>query len=235
MINNVGSLTDFSVYYCAESFTAKKLKKYVVSPLKKGIDFAEIGLGVVPKERLSAFRNVLASSSRALSFIELPKKLNKICRHVTVLYQWRQAENVAEVGLNLFNDGTSVVNSAGGLLTFANDEGLLTLSGSQLIYLNALGLLGSVAVTAKSAQDLKKTVGQFWNNPDPQQQMPLLIDLICRISALALGIFGILTFACGGELIVKGVILGISLLSLSLSICKYFYSNLYLNPTNKDI
>lgn len=172
-------------------------------------------------------RRILSRTSQLFSWIDTPKKILSLRRSCSLLNASQGTGAFCLQGIGTFKEFTSVLRVGTTSLEVAHQDGLIALSARCLSILNGVGFLSCLAVVLKNARDLKENFNQLLTSRHWGRAFNLaLIKIIYKICAIATGIFGMLTFAYGGDLIAKSILLTLSTISLALSISKYYCKKL---------
>lgn len=195
-------------------------KTFAFKAPARALDWADL-LG---KEVPGDSKKVLSRSSSLLNFAEIPKKVWKFDHSINSLFESDSISDGVEKVIDVFRRLMAILAVFAVGIKIAVEESLLLLSEKQLNILDASCFLSSLALTIYSAKELKKSFAVLFQ---AEGDMSLnLLKTTARICGLATGIFGMTAFAFGEAMIAKWAVLGVSTVSLSTSIFKYYYNSL---------
>lgn len=215
--------------------TPKGLNELVVDPATTTIRWAEIAVTAL-SEIVQGPKEIFERIGHVLLWAEIPTQLMKLGRSIVKLKDsiasrsvLLTADKVGKVYVNatfftgLVADGAQVLYRAG----------ILPLSSVALVALQALGLVGSVALLVKAGRGIIKNFNLLRNYEawTPQFNF-VLIRLVAKILLLVVAIFSIAAvFYSFGPLI--WIILIFSTLLLIASLAEYFYEKKYFGEKAK--
>ena len=201
------------------------VQNLVLKPGIKSIDWGN-KFQDLPKEAYES-RKILSHTSQAFSWIALPKKITNLGKSYTLMNASQGTGAFCMQGIGTFKDFMTVVRVGTTSLEVAHEDSLIALSARQLAILDGVGFLSCLAVVMKNTRDLKENFDQLCTNSPWERAFNLaLIKIIYKVCAITTGIFGMITFAFGGGLIAKSILLTVSTTSLALSISKYYCKRL---------
>lgn len=173
-------------------------------------------------------RKAFSHSTSLLSWMDLPKKCSKFERSIASLGNSDTFSELVEKIVNVFKKFTSVIGLVTSALQIAVEDGILALSKRQINILDATGLISSLALTLYSALGMKKSYSVLTTSKKEGYDLGIyLLKTVARICSLATGIFGMVSYAYGGAILAKWALLGVSTVSLSTSIIKYYFKSLH--------
>lgn len=179
------------------------------------------------EEALQA-RTVCCRSNSILSVMDMPNKVSKLGKSVVSLSNYGTCGDFFDRIINVFKKFTSLIGVVVSGVQIAHEEGVLALSDCQFSILDGIGFAGSLALFLKSTTAIKKNISLLSTHRVGSYEFNLsLLKLVGRICGLVTGIFGLATFALNGGLQARYVMLGISTISLTISISKYYLTSLY--------
>ncbi|NGX59383.1 MAG: hypothetical protein KR126chlam3_00534 [Chlamydiae bacterium] len=203
----------------------------VFKPSLRCLDWAAVASREVAAT--SEARKVFSRSNSLLSWMGMPKKIHNLERSVVSLSHYGSLGEYIEKIITVFKRFTSLIGIFVSAIQIAYQEGVISLSKYQLTFLDTVGFIGSFALFLKSITDIKKNFVLVFSSRIGSYTFNLsLLKLIGKICGLATGIFGMYTFAFGGGLQAKWIMLGISTISLITTISKYYFTSLY--PSEKS-
>ncbi|MDN3506255.1 MAG: hypothetical protein P0S96_03400 [Simkaniaceae bacterium] len=192
-------------------------------PAMRALDWA----GKSTEEALQA-RAVCCRSNSILRVLDVPNKVNKLGRSVVSLAHCGSCGDFFDRVINVFKKFTSLIGVVVSGIQIAHEEGLLSLEDYQFSILDGIGFAGSLALFLKSGAAIRKNFTLLSSSRVGSYEFNLsLLKLVGRICGLVTGVFGLATFALNGGLQARYVMLGISTISLTISIAKYYLTSLY--------
>jgi|GEM_PF-3272699 len=192
-------------------------------PSLKALDWVNKG-----SEDALLAREVCCRSNSILNVMDVPNKVSKLGRSVSSLSNYGSFGGYLERVINVFKKFTSLISVAVSSVQIAHEEGLLALSEYQFSILDGVGFASSLALFLKSTTAIKKNFNVLLSTKVGSYECNLsLLKLVGRICGLVTGVFGMVTFALNGGLQAKWVLLGVSTISLTISISKYYLTSLY--------
>ncbi|NGX47046.1 MAG: hypothetical protein K1000chlam3_00415 [Chlamydiae bacterium] len=181
-----------------------------------------------PTEQALRSHWICSRSNSLLNVMDMPTKVSKLGKSIVSLSHYGTLGEYIERIINVFKKFTSIIGIFVSGIQIAHEEGMILLTSYQFSILDTIGFVGSSALFLKSMTGIKKNFGQLMSSQRWGYAFNLaLLKLIGRICGLVTGIFGMITFAFGGGIHAKWVMLGISTISLSMSISKYYFISLY--------
>lgn len=196
-----------------------KVVRPVIKPVIKALDWAELIKGALPKLAKDS-RKVLKRVSDGLGVLELPLKRDKLLRSFNLALSGATIGEKAAFSIETLNCSTSIAGTGVAAVETAHDLGAFSLSANQLLMLNIFGFICSCILVIKSFMDIQKT---FTKLKHDETWNPVLI-LAKKICQLILGCFGMAFFFLGGGFASPYLFLGVSTLSLTISITKDIYN-----------
>jgi len=169
-------------------------------------------------------KKIFSNSSFVLSLVEIPKKFSKLESSLNSVRELEGFSDGVEKVVDLFRRLMVIFAGFAAGVQIALEENLLYLSEGKIKILNAVCFLSSVALTLHSAKKLRKNL-TLLSQVEGDRGL-LFLKTVSRICSLTTGIFGMLFFAFGEAMIAKWAVLGVSTVSLSTSIFKYYHKNL---------
>lgn len=188
------------------------------------LDWATLAGQDVPDDSKKAFGH----STSLLSWMDLPNKCSKLERSVVSLGGADSFGEVVENIVHIFKRITSIMGLVTSALQIAVEDGMLVLSSRQVDILNATGFISSLALVLYSATGIKKSYTVLTSSKrEGYDLMVYLLKTVARVCGLATGFFGMISYAYGGAILAKWALLGVSTVSLSTSIIKYYFKSLH--------
>jgi len=188
------------------------------------LDWANLAGKEVSDDPKKAFGH----STSLLSWMDLPNKYSKLEKSVASLGGADSFGEVVEKVVNIFKRITSILGLLTSALQIAVEDGILVLSSRQVDILNTSGFISSLALALYSAMGIKKSYSVLTNSKREGYDLGVyLLKTVARICGFATGVFGMISYAYGGAFLAKWALLGVSTVSLSTSIIKYYFKSLH--------
>lgn len=186
----------------------------------RALDWADL----FGKEVSDDSKKVFSKSSSLLSLVEMPKKISKLEGSVNSLTEAEGISDGVEKIIDVFKRFMAIMAIFFAWVKISLAEGFIFLSERQLNILCGSCFLSSVVLVLHSSKEVKKNLNILYH---PEGDIGLhLLKTVSHICSLTTGIFGMTATAFGEAMVAKWAILGISTVSLSTSIFKYYYNNL---------
>ena len=201
------------------------VQNLLLKPGIKSIDWGEKYQNL--PEEVYESRRILSHTSQVFSWIDLPKKILRLGQSYSLMNADQGVHGFCMRGIGTFRDLMAIIRIGTTSLEMAHEDSLIALSERQLAILDGVGFLSCLAIVMKCIRDVKENFNQMCTNPVWERGFNLaLIKIIYNVCAIATGVFGMITFIFGGDIIAKSILLVISTSSLVLSISKYYCKKL---------
>jgi len=168
----------------------------------------------------------------------LPEKHKKV---VKLVQEWKDAffEGISwKLGAkttDVYIETAGTVSLVADSIQLAKDAGIFSLSAKQILVLDFVGFMGSLALFLSSLKGLVEH-GQnflFEEIGSPEFKFAMMSS-VGKILLLSMSIFGMFTFVTGG-VINRLILLSISTIFLLVSILSHYYKKAYLEPGEKTV
>lgn len=203
-----------------------KIKKSVLKPIVKTLDWATFTKGKLPEPAKDA-RKLISRITDGQKWLDIPRNVGKLISSVGKVGRGNLIGEKALHSVGAFKNFTTVASTGACALEICHDEGLLTLSPQHLMVINVIGFLSSLALFLKSAFDITKIFTELKQAKLLDKEFNLnFLNLAIKVCSLVAGFFGMAVFLLTGELATTPMLLGISSFSLILYFSKYYYNRL---------
>lgn len=197
------------------------------APNVRTLVFKPSSLSVAWLEAVTSVENksqvVFTRSKSVLSWIDMPNKLLEIPTGFSSLAESDGLGNSIEKAIYLFKKIVSLIKVWASSLLICWEEGILSLSKSQLKVINSSSFLATFALFLKSIIDMNKNFRRVFVGSKKYSFKFCLLLLAKKICTCVMCLFGILGMVLYEPPQSQWIFLSISTFSLSLSISKYYY------------
>lgn len=195
--------------------------------------FKPASLSVAWHEALTSIENnkthqVFRRSKSALHWIDMPNKILEIPRTFSLILNSEGMGVLLEEIIRCFKKIFWIIKVWASGFLLCHEEGVLSLSHSQVSWINASGFLATFVFFLKSSTDINKNFRKvIFSEPDQLNFKFGLLILVKKICSCVMCLFGLLGMILSETALSQWIFLGISTFSLSLSISKYYYKRLF--------
>ena len=181
--------------------------KKQIKPLKLTYNWLKLNKRLENSEVLKA----LKSTGVVLNLLDVPKKVGGYSK---------LKGGFVERSVRASNLTAGLIGIAGATLKFGQENEVISLSSKVLVVLDCVGLVASFTLVVKTIFDLIR----LFTNPS-KSHLIFSFDLFLKVSKLAVGVLGLITFTTGLTLVGKSFLLLISSSSLVIGNYKSVYKD----------
>lgn len=234
MLNPVSSPSDSRLFLTAMGQDLKKpdgIKRLLYKPSKKILDWAHLFFHQCSLP-LDECKSILGRTGKVFSIYKFPEKVQKSAKAVSEGFAALLEGRIFDFGMksaDVYVSGTGVIGLVADGTSVCNDTGILSLSADQLLIIDTIGFLGSVALFVESLQGVvKHGKSCFDAKASAEQKKFAMMKVAVNVMMLGLSVLGMVAFLTG-NVTDKLLLLSISTVVLLLSMCSYYYKKVYVS------
>ena len=202
----------------------------IIGPTKCVLDWVQYVFGELtcPSEEYTALAGRVG---RATGIFSIPRKLCKLAHSIE---DWSKSAFKGlswELGAkttDVYIETSGTVSLAADTAVLGKEAGLYTLSPQQVLLIDYIGFMGSLALFASSLKGMTTHGHAFWVEEIGSVPFKLaLMRLSGKVMLLSLSVFGMATFAYG-SVVSRVTLMSISTFLLILSLFSHYYEKVCL-------